>query len=40
MKEKLKIKTQNEKIEETDNTIYDTKHTKKQLLGPGRNSAM
>ena len=38
MKKKVKIKTQNEKIIETE--IYSTKHMKKQLLELGRNSVM
>ena len=38
-KEKVKIKTQNEKIVETDMDIWYYTH-KKQLLVSGRNSAM
>ena len=38
-KEKVKIKTQNEKIVETDMNIWYYTH-KKQLLVSGRNSAM
>ena len=37
-KKKVKIKTQNERIVETG--IYGTKHTKKQLLEPGRKSVI
>ena len=36
---KMKIKTQNDKIVETDR-YYGTKHSKKQLLDSRRNSAM
>ena len=39
-KEKVKIKTQNEKIVETDMNMWYYTHKKKQLLVPGRNSAM
>ena len=39
MKNKVKIKTQNEKIVETDMDIY-TKHIRKQLLESGRNNVM
>ena len=40
MKKTVKIKTQNEKIAETDRDIWHcTKHMKKQLIEPGRNSA-
>ena len=39
MKNKVKIKTQNEKIVETDMDIY-TKHMRKQLLESGRNNVM
>ena len=40
MKKKVKIKTQNERIVETDIGIYGTKHMKTQLLVSGRNNAM
>ena len=38
-KKKVEIKTQNEKIVETERD-NGTKHMKKQLFEPGRNSAM
>ena len=39
-KDMVKIKTQNDKIVETEIWVYGIIHLKKQLLESGRNSAM